>query len=155
MPKRFTPPSDEVCSILQDRLYDFLSLAGDAKQAHWTVTGVNFLTLHEFFDRIFSELMDYADEIAERIVTLGSQVMGTVKCVAKGSHLPEYPTKISKGEQHIEAFSKSLFQLKMIMRANVHTVSELEDNGSADLLSDLSRKIDQLCWMVGSQIEAK
>ncbi len=155
MPKRFSPPNDDICIILQDRLYDLLALASHAKQAHWTVTGRNFLTLHEFFDSIFTTLTGFADELAERIAALGGHVKGTIKFVAKGSQLPEYPVDITKAEQHIEAFSKALFQLKMLLRGNVRTVAELEDDGSVDLLTSMSRKIDELCWMVGAQIEPR
>ncbi len=155
MPKRYSPPNGDVCVILHDRLHDILALASHAKQAHWTVTGRNFLSLHEFFDSVFESLTGFADELAERIAAIGGQVKATVKHVAKGSQLPDYPVDITKSDQHIEAFSKALFQLKMLVRGNVRTVAELEDDGSADLLTSMSRKIDELCWMVGAQIEPK
>lgn len=155
MPNRFTPPNDDVCEILQNRLYDLIDLASHAKQVHWTVHGPNFLALHEFFDSVHSDLNAFADEVAERIAALGGHVKGTVRAVAKESHLSDHPLDIQDGAKHIEAFSKSLFQLKMVVRGNVRTVTELDDDGSADLLTGLLRKIDELSWMVGAQMVAK
>ncbi len=153
MPKRFAPPNDDVCEVLQQRLYDLINLASHAKQVHWTVQGREFLALHEFFDKVQADLNEHADIIAERIAALGGHVRGTIQAAVKGSQLPDYPLDIASAPKHIEAFSSSIFQLKMVVRASTKSVSELNDNGSADLLSELSRKIDEISWMVGAQME--
>ncbi len=155
MPNRFVPPNDDVCEVLQQRLYDLIDLASHAKQVHWTVQGREFLALHEFFDKVNAELNDHADIVAERIAALGGQVKGTIQAAAKDTHLPDYPLNIASTTNHIEAFSSSIFQLKILVRASVKTVAELNDNCSADLLSELSRKIDEISWMVGAQMEPK
>ncbi|WP_299153734.1 DNA starvation/stationary phase protection protein Dps [uncultured Tateyamaria sp.] len=155
MPKRFVPPNDDVCEVLQQRLFDLIDLASHAKQIHWTVQGREFLALHEFFDEVHADLSDCADHVAERIAALGGHVRGTAKAVAKGSHLPDYPLDIAAAQKHINAFSSSIFQLKMLVRGNVKTVTELKDYSSADLLNQLSRKIDEISWMVGAQMEPK
>ncbi|WP_299593335.1 DNA starvation/stationary phase protection protein Dps [uncultured Tateyamaria sp.] len=155
MPKRFVPPNDDVCEVLQQRLYDLIDLASHAKQVHWTVQGREFLALHQFFDNVNAELNEHADIVAERIAALGGQVKGTIQAAAKDSHLPDYPLDVSSAPKHIEAFSSSIFQLKMLVRASAKLVADLNDNGSADLLSELSRKIDEISWMVGAQMEPK
>ncbi len=58
-------------TLLNQQLADALDLGLQAKQAHWNVKGPNFLSLHELFDKVATELDELTDELAERAVELG------------------------------------------------------------------------------------
>ena len=60
------------------RLAAAIDLQLPAKQAHWNVKGPNFVGLHELFDKVAGEALEYTDLIAERAVALGGTAEGTL-----------------------------------------------------------------------------
>jgi hypothetical protein len=58
-------------ALLQARLSDALDLEAQMKQAHWNVKGRDFQQLHELFDKVYGEVEDFVDILADRIATLG------------------------------------------------------------------------------------
>jgi starvation-inducible DNA-binding protein len=61
-------------SGLQTLLTELVVLSLDAKQAHWNMTGPEFLPLHALTDDIAEDTRAWADRVAERAVALGFYV---------------------------------------------------------------------------------
>jgi starvation-inducible DNA-binding protein len=61
-------------SGLQVLLTELVVLSLDAKQAHWTTTGPEFLPLHALTDKIAEDSRAWADRVAKRAVALGFYV---------------------------------------------------------------------------------
>ncbi len=141
-----------VVELLQETLHDTIDLAGQAKQAHWNVKGPSFIALHELFDRIYEESSGHADMIAERIVALGGQALGTVRAVADGSSLPEYPLAATAQEDHVRALASALAHVGRKVRAAIDKTTEIGDQASADLFTELSRALDKQLWLVEAHV---
>src|SRR5256714_11615168 len=90
-----------IVDLLNNRLADAIDLQTQTKQAHWNVKGPHFIALHELFDKVYADVEDYVDLIAERAVQLGGTVEGTARSAAKRSTLSEYPVKGGNERQHI------------------------------------------------------
>lgn len=144
---------EKLIAILNQRLADASDLKSQAKQAHWNVKGMNFIALHELFDRIATELDVHVDDIAERITTLGGTAMGTVRLAAKSSSLSEYPHEITDGMAHVDALSSALADFGKKVRGDIDTTDELADKDTADLFTEISRNIDKLLWFVEAHIQ--
>ena len=145
----------QVEDLLGQRLADCLDLQSQCKQAHWNVKGPNFIALHELFDRINESVEGYVDAIAERIVQLGGVAEGTVRVVAARSTLIDYPLALSSGEEHVAALSDSLAQFGRTVRLGIEEMNDLSDAGSADLLTEVSRGIDQWLWFVEAHQQSR
>src|SRR5215831_5918671 len=91
----------ELIGLLNQRLADIIDLQLQLKQAHWNVKGPHFIGLHELFDKIFEEIQEYVDLIAERLVQLGGIAEGTVRVASSRSRLDEYPLGIAEGSAHV------------------------------------------------------
>ncbi|KXJ98381.1 MAG: DNA-binding ferritin-like protein [Acidobacteria bacterium OLB17] len=139
---------EKLIAILNQRLADAADLKSQAKQAHWNVKGMSFIALHELFDRVAGEVDPMADEIAERITSLGGTALGTVRVAAQNSELPEYPLEISDGADHVDALSTALAEFGRRVRADIDKTEELGDADTADLFTSVSRSIDKLLWFV-------
>ena len=135
-------------ALLNDRLADSLDLQSQCKQAHWNVKGPQFIGLHKLFDEIYEATEEYIDLIAERIVQLGGIAEGTVRVAASRSSLAEYPLVISSGEEHVAALSDVLGQFSGKAREAIDELEELEDPDSMDILTEVSRGVDQWLWFV-------
>ncbi len=141
-------------TLLNARLADALDLQMQAKQAHWNVKGSNFIALHELFDQVAGDVETYADDIAERITSLGGTAMGTVRIAAETSSLEQYPLEISDGTAHVDALSTALADYGKKIRKNIDETDDLGDKDTADLYTGVSRGIDKLLWFVEAHNQA-
>lgn len=138
----------EVVELLNARLADCIDLETQCKQAHWNVKGPTFIALHELFDDIHEAADEYADLIAERIVQLGGVAEGTVGVVTQRTTLVDYPIGLSKGSEHVAALSDALATFGRAVRMGIDEMTELQDAGSADVLTEISRGVDKWLWFV-------
>jgi starvation-inducible DNA-binding protein len=138
----------EVAALLQDRLADSIDLMLQAKQAHWNVKGPHFISLHELFDKVYSDTEVFVDLIAERIVQLGGAAEGTIGAAAGRSGLPEYSLDISCGDQHVAELAHALAFYGETIRLAITPVTQLEDVNTADILTQVSRGTDTNLWLV-------
>ncbi|HET6777709.1 MAG TPA: DNA starvation/stationary phase protection protein Dps [Gemmatimonadales bacterium] len=138
----------QVVGLLNQRLADAIDLQTQCKQAHWNVKGPAFIALHKLFDEISDSVAGYVDSIAERAVQLGGIAEGTVGIVAARTTLNGYPLKLSAGGDHVAALSDALAGFGRTVRIGIEEMNELEDAGTADILTEISRGIDQWLWFV-------
>lgn len=138
----------EMAALLQARLADTIDLMLQAKQAHWNVKGLHFFSLHGVFDKVHADAAGYMDLIAERIVQLGAVAQGTVRAAAKATGLPEHPLDITSGHKHVADLAHSLAFYGEMIREAVALANRLEDPGTADLLTKVSRGADLQLWFV-------
>jgi len=138
----------EVIALLNQRLADCIDLQTQCKQAHWNVKGPTFIALHKLFDEINESVEQYVDLIAERIAQLGGIAEGTIGAVEGRSTLVDYPLALSSGAEHVAALSDALAAFGRTARVGIEEMNELEDAGSADILTEISRGVDQWLWFV-------
>src|SRR5215211_1594780 len=100
----------QIAELLNRRLADCIDLQTQCKQAHWNVKGPSFIGLHKLFDDINSDVEEYIDLLAERVVQLGGVAEGTARCVAERSTLSDYPGYLTTSESHVDALSSALAQ---------------------------------------------
>lgn len=145
---------EQIVTILNQQLADASDLRSQAKQAHWNVKGMNFIALHELFDRVAADMEPHIDDIAERITTLGGTALGTVRVAAQNSSLTEYPLEITDGAAHVDALSTALADFGKKVRADIDATVELGDADTADLLTGVSRSVDKLLWFVEAHLQS-
>lgn len=145
---------EKLAEILNARLADASDLKSQAKQAHWNVKGMNFFQLHELFDAVATAAEAHVDLIAERITTLGGTAYGTVRTAAQKSSLSEYPLEITDGAAHVDALSTALADFGRLVRKAIDEASELGDQDTADLFTEISRETDKNLWFVEAHIQA-
>ena len=144
----------ELTALMNQWLADAVDLQMQMKQAHWNVKGPSFIGLHELFDKVARSVESYVDMIAERIVQLGGIAEGTVRVVASRTRLPEYPLAIAEGMAHVEAVARALSTFGKEVRSTIDEANALDDAGTADLFTEISRGIDQWLWFVEAHSQA-
>lgn len=138
----------QIIRLLGQHLADATDLYSQSKQAHWNVKGSSFIALHKLFDEVADGVLEYVDELAERMVQLGGQPAGTVRASAKASSLPEYPLHITAGRDHVDALSSAIASWGEKVRKDIDTLADAGDADSADLLTEISRGLDKWLWFV-------
>ena len=144
----------ELNALMNQRLASAVDLQTQMKQAHWNVKGPSFIGLHELFDKVAEAVEGYVDEIAERIVQLGGVAEGTVRMAASRTRLTEYSSEISEGMAHVEGVARALSTFGEEARNTINEADELDDAGTADLFTEISRGIDKWLWFVEAHSQA-
>ena len=139
--------------LLNEHLADAIDLQLQAKQAHWNVKGPNFVGLHELFDRVAAQAVEFSDLIAERAVALGGVARGTVQAVSSRSQLREYPLDVGDWRVHVQAMQDALATFGRGARRAIDDAAALNDVDTADLFTEISRAADKSLWMVEAHIQ--
>lgn len=140
-------------SELNGRLADAIALALAVKQAHWNVKGRNFIAVHELFDTVHNNLREHIDIIAERVQQLDGVAVGTVEKVSGASGIKEYPTDLTKAEDHIKALSERYRDFGETLRTAIDATDEAGDADTADIFTAASRTVDKDLWFMESHLE--
>lgn len=149
------PTRAQVVGLLNQRLADAIDLQTQCKQAHWNVKGQSFIGLHKLFDDVNDDVEGYVDLLAERIVQLGGVAQGTVRSVAERSTLPGYPSRVTSGEEHVDALSSALATFGAGTRRAIQQADELQDDDTADILTEISRAVDKWLWFVEAHLQGE
>jgi starvation-inducible DNA-binding protein len=145
---------EKVVKLLGERLLDLLDLKLAVKQAHWNVKGPGFIELHELFDEIAGRVDGHADELAERITSLGGVALGRSQLVAKGTSLAPYPDNIFIGPKHLAALAERVAAAAKSTRAAIDTAADLGDEVTSDLFNEVTGVLDKDLWFIEAHLQA-
>jgi len=142
----------QIAASLNARLADGLDLHSQIKVAHWNVKGPQFAALHPLFETFAVGLSVHTDAIAERAVTLGAQVHGTARYVARASSLPEYPSDASRDLVHVRLLAERFEQFVAGLRATRDVATELRDEDTVDLLTAVVQEFEKHAWFLRASL---
>jgi starvation-inducible DNA-binding protein len=143
----------EIAVSLNARLADGLDLHSQIKVAHWNIKGPNFAALHPLFETFAIGLAAHNDALAERAVTLGAQVYGTARAVAKASTLPEYPPETKKDLEHVKLLAERIDSYLEGVRASRDVADKLEDQDTVDLLTGIIVEFEKHAWFLRASLD--
>src|SRR5688572_10928476 len=83
------PEKHEVADWLNRLLADEFILYTKTLNDHWNVRGMQFSSLHEFFETLYEESQKISDDVAERVRTVGGVALGTMGEFLKQARLKE------------------------------------------------------------------
>jgi starvation-inducible DNA-binding protein len=142
----------KMAELLNARLADAIDLRLQAKVAHWNVKGSDFIALHKLFDEIAADVDGYVDLLAERAVQLGDVAEGTVRQAAERSTLDEYAAE-GGAEEHVPALADALAEFARSARKAIALAAAEDDQGTADIFTEISRGTDKWLWMVEAHLQ--
>ena len=135
---------------LQGALLDLVDLHLMAKQAHWNVVGKQFRDVHLQLDELVTTARGFADDVAERIATIGSSPDGRASTVAGGSGVPDMGAGWKNDREVIDAVVTALGELIRRMRDRIDETDK-SDLVTQDLLISISSELEKSHWMWQAQ----
>jgi starvation-inducible DNA-binding protein len=139
---------EPVVALLNQALADLGDLYSQTKQAHWNVRGRNFYSHHLLFDAVAETAEAHWDDVAERAVQLGGYARGTARMTAGASALPEWPVDLAGEAEFVKALTGRFTLVANSIRAAIETAANLGDADTADLFTEISRKLDKSLWLL-------
>ncbi|MQA63018.1 MAG: DNA starvation/stationary phase protection protein [Actinophytocola sp.] len=142
---------DITAKVLQHSLVDLVDLHLVAKQAHWTVIGPFFRSMHLQLDELVAAARGYADDVAERAAALGVPPDGRVQTVADGSDVPAFDTGWHDGREIVEFIVTALDKVIRRLRAGIDETDKT-DLVTQDMLIEITAKLEEAHWMWQAQL---
>ena len=142
-------PADKqeaVTTALQESLVDLIDLSLVAKQAHWSVVGPRFRSVHLALDEIVADARAFTDDVAERATAVGVSPDGRAKTVASDSALDEVSSEFTSDDKTVRLTAEALEAAIKRLRSNIPKVGDA-DPVTEDLLIGISARLEQLHWM--------
>lgn len=137
----------EVHKILNKVLADGNILYIKLRKFHWNLSGDNFMELHQLFEDQYDVVAVAADEVAERIATLGGTAIGTTSEFAKESQLKEIPGKFPDTQGMLKELVSDHESIVKSLRDNLDKVEEdYNDAGTSDFLNGLMQEHEKMAW---------
>jgi starvation-inducible DNA-binding protein len=144
---------DAAIVVLNQILADLFDLHSQVKQAHWNVKGSHFHSYHLLFDETAGVLGEFIDEVAERATALGGYARGTARMAAGASRLKEFPDDVVEDVAVINVLVERFAYLAKEVRVTIDVTDALDDAGTADLFTALSRELDKRLWFLEAHIQ--
>ncbi|HUH60038.1 MAG TPA: Dps family protein [Candidimonas sp.] len=141
-----------VAGELSKMLADSYTLYLMTHNFHWNVTGPMFNTLHQMFMTQYTEEWQALDAIAERIRALGHYAPGTYAEYASLSSIEE-PASVPDAETMIQMLVRANEAVAKTARAAFGTADEMNDQPTADLLTQRLDIHEKNAWMLRSLLQ--
>ncbi len=142
-----------VATLLQDRLHAYNDLHLTLKHAHWNVVGPNFIAVHEMIDPQVEAVRGFADEVAERIATLGSSPKGTPGSIVVERTWEDYSIGRDNAIAHLGALDVVYRGVISSVREVIEKVGDL-DPVTEDMLIGQSAELELFHWFVRAHLES-
>lgn len=114
---------------------------------HWNVKGSLFFVLHAKFEQYYNEVSERADEVAERILTIGGKPLHAFSQYLAVADIPEV-TDVHEGRKAVELVIQQSEILLKKMNALKDTAAAIDDEASTTLFSDMIGETEKQIWML-------
>ncbi|GGO77897.1 DNA starvation/stationary phase protection protein Dps [Nocardioides deserti] len=157
---RYTVPgmsesdAERVVELLQGRLNATNDLHLTLKHIHWNVVGPHFIAVHEMLDPQVEAVRGFADELAERIATLGGSPCGTPGKLVENRHWEEYSIGRATTQEHLGALDLVYAGVIGDYRKGIEELGEL-DPVTEDMFISQTNQIELFHWFVRAHLEDK
>ncbi len=141
-----------IAAILQDRLNAYNDLHLTLKHIHWNVVGPNFISVHEMLDPQVETVRGFADDIAERIATLGSSALGTPGTIVDQRSWDDYSIGRANAIEHLGALDLVYVGVIGDTRKAIDEIGKI-DPVTEDLLIGQSGQLELFHWFVRAHLE--
>lgn len=142
----------KIAEGLSHLLADTYTLYLKTHNFHWNVTGPMFQTLHLMFETQYTELSTAVDLIAERIRALGYPAPGTYSEYVRLSSISE-TSGVPKANEMIRLLVEGQEAVIRTARSIFPVIEEVNDEPTADLLTQRMQVHEKTAWMLRSLLE--
>lgn len=144
---------NELSKELNSFLADLAVFYRKLQNYHWNIIGKEFFVLHAKLEEYYNQINEQIDEIAEHILILGKQPLGTMNDYLEITSIQEAKNEKIEDKQMItkiisdfETLLKKTIQIKELAEEKKsYNTSSLMDN----YITDYSKKL----WMLKQSIE--
>lgn len=140
-----------------DNLNEFLSdlevMSVKLQNYHWNVQGKGFFITHEKLEEYYDEIREQIDEIAEHILALGYQPLGTMEDFVKNSEIEEAKNEKIKS---LPIIKNVIQDLNILQQKAIKIKQEAEkqsDHATSALMDNYLGNYAKKLWMLNETMK--
>jgi starvation-inducible DNA-binding protein len=141
----------QISEKLNTLLANYSLFYQNTRGAHWNIKGDQFFTLHPKFEELYNNLVLKIDEIAERILTLGSTPNHNYSDYLRLSTIKE-SQEVSDGKADVENILASFKTVIDLQRELLDLTEKAGDEGTNSQMSDYITEQEKEVWMYNSYL---
>ena len=134
--------------ILNEFLADLNVFYRKLQNYHWNAQGKDFFRTHEKLEELYNEVNESIDEIAEHILILGGQPLGTLKDYLATSTIQEAENKKVKSD---EIYSNLIKDFETLLKKSTEIKEEADkenDYATSALIDEYILSYGKHLWML-------
>ena len=144
---------EEIVKNLNEFLCDLEVINVKLQNYHWNVQGKGFFITHEKLEEYYDEIRVQIDEIAEHILALGYQPLGTMQDFLKNSEIQEAKNEKIKSVPII----KNVIQDLSILQQKVIKIKQEAENqadyATSSLMDNYLANYAKKLWMLNETMK--
>ena len=145
--------SEQLVTILQERLVSLIDLSLTIKHVHWNVVGPHFIGVHQMLDPQAARVNELVDQLAERITTLGGSPDGRSGSIVKQRTWDDYALGgRDLVDAHLGALDLVYSGVITSHRKAIDATEEI-DPVTQDVLIEQTQDLEQFHWFVRAHLE--
>ena len=137
----------DLAKDLNKLLANFQTYYQNLRGIHWNIKGKRFFDLHVKFEELYTDANLKIDEIAERILTLGTTPLHTFEDYTAHSKVP-VGKNISQDDLTVRLIVDSLTELLKIECNILDKSDAASDEGTNSMMSDFITEQEKTIWMM-------
>jgi starvation-inducible DNA-binding protein len=144
--------AERTITLLQSRLHAMNDLHLTLKHVHWNVVGPHFIAVHEMIDPQVDTVRGFADDLAERIATLGGSPKGTPGAIVAERDWDDYSIGRATTQEHLGALD---LVYRGVVSTNREVIAELDDLDlvTQDMVIGQTEQLELFHWFVRAHLE--
>ena len=144
---------EEIVKNLNEFLCDLEVVNVKLQNYHWNVNGKGFFITHEKLEEYYDEIRTQIDEIAEHILSLGYQPLGTMQDFMKNSEIQEAKNEKIKSIPIIKNVIQDLSILKQKAVKIKEEAEKQSDYATSALMDNYLGNYAKKLWMLNETIK--
>jgi starvation-inducible DNA-binding protein len=135
--------------LLNQALANLLDLESQYRVAHWNISGIEFIFLHQLFGDLYKKTGKYIDSTGELIRSFGGMATGTVRDSARDTKLTEFDISRYKALPYLNQLCVAV---AMTVREILIGMSDCQDMITNNYLVDLATKLSKDLYLLESHL---
>lgn len=136
-----------VVSALNQLLADYQVHYTNLRGFHWDIKGHGFFVLHSKFEDMYNDAAEKVDEIAERLLMLGSAPENKFSEYLKVANIKEI-SGVTCGSESVDHILDAYRYLIGEERKLIDLANEAHDDATADLMTGYLKEQEKMVWML-------
>ena len=144
---------EEIVKNLNEFLCDLEVMNVKLQNYHWNVQGKGFFITHEKLEEYYDEIRVQIDEIAEHILALGYQPLGTMQDFTKNSEIQEAKNERIKSIPIIKNVIQDLNILQQKAMKIKQESEKQSDYATSSLMDNYLANYAKKLWMLNETMK--
>jgi DNA protection during starvation protein 2 len=120
---------------------------------HWNVIGQDFFQAHSKLEELYNEINEQIDEVAEHILILGEEPLGTLKDYLEKTNITEAENKKIKSQEVFQTILKDYKKLLEKVTEIKEKADEQKEYSTSALMDDYILDYSKIIWMLKQKEE--